>query len=276
MSRESTSPGKAALPEPRLDGPAATVFAVAQELLARLIVDRGPVLAAAGGILAERLLAGGTVFVFGTGHSRAVAMELAARAGGLAGMHELVLDDLVTCGWATKSELLDGTLERKPEATIALLKEVQVGPGDAFVVISHSGCNGAPVEMALRARHLGLPVLAITSLEHSRAVTSRHPSGLRLFEVATMYIDTAAPLADTVISLGGPPGNPAAGRAGDRTGDRAGGTVGGTAGTEVGVCSVSTFAGVVIAQALTAEIVSCYLKAGVRPPVLQSRNLPGV
>lgn len=229
---------------------------MAQDLVGRLAADRGAVLSAAGGILAERLLAGGTVFVFGTGHSRAVAMELAARAGGLSGMQELVLDDLVASGWAAKDELLDGTLERKPEAAIALLKEVNLGPGDALVVISHSGCNGAPVEMALQARRKGLPVLAITSLAHSRAVASRHPSGLRLFEAATVCVDTGAPLADTALSLGG-------------RGE-------GTAGAQVGVCSVSTFAGVIIAQALTAEIVSYFLNAGVRPPVLLSRNLPGV
>jgi uncharacterized phosphosugar-binding protein len=231
------------------------VFAVAADHVRWLREYEAAAIAQAGRALAERLLGGGTVWVFGTGHSRAVAMELAGRAGGLSAMKELVLDDLVVAGLATKEDLLDGELERRPEAAVVLLEAATVGAGDAFVVISHSGCNGAPVEMALLAARRGLPVVAVTSLEHSRSVRSRHPSGLRLFEVATISIDTGAPYADTAIRLGpglGGPGGPG----------------------RLGVCSVSSFAGILVAQALTAEIVGCYLHAGVAPPLLVSRNLP--
>lgn len=167
-------------------------------------------------------------------------------------MKELVLEDLVASGWATKEDFVSGELERRPEAAPALLEDAAIGAADAFVVISHSGCNGAPVEMALQASRLGFPVIAVTSLEHSRTVRSRHPSGSRLFEIATISIDTGAPYADTAVHLGPAPGG-----------------VGG-----LGVCSVSSFAGILVAQALTAEIVGCYLQAGVAPPLLVSRNLP--
>jgi uncharacterized phosphosugar-binding protein len=224
---------------------AAAVFAVAEDLLSRLLEGQLPALEQAAALLSGRLMAGGTVFVFGTGHSRSVAMELAGRAGGLVAMQELVLEDLVADGAATREELVDGRLERRPEAARALLAPVATGPQDSFIVISHSGCNGAPVEMALQARARSLPVVAITSLDHGRAVSSRHPSGRRLLEVATLCIDTCAPYADTVIRLP----------------------------SQLGVCSVSSFAGVLIAQALTAEIVRCYLDAGRVPPLLVSRNL---
>jgi uncharacterized phosphosugar-binding protein len=69
---------------------------------------------------------------------------------------------------------------------------------------------------------------------------------LRLFEIAAISIDTGAPYADTAVRLG--PG--------------------------LGVCSVSSFTGILVAQALMAEIVGCYLQAGVAPPLLVSRNLP--
>jgi uncharacterized phosphosugar-binding protein len=212
--------------------------------MARLGESQLPSVVQAGELLVAGLLAGGSVYVFGTGHSRAVAMELTGRCGGLAVMKELVLDDLVVAGRASKHELLDGTLERRPEAAAAVLEGVTSGPGDAFIVISHSGCNGAPVEMALEARRRGLPVVAVTSFGHSRAVVSRHPSGLRLFEVATVCIDTCAPYPDTAICLR----------------------------SDLGVCSVSSLSGVLIAQALTAEIVGGYLRAGLVPPVLASRN----
>jgi uncharacterized phosphosugar-binding protein len=89
-------------------------------------------------------MAADNIYVFGTGHSRAVAMELAGRAGGLTGVRELVLDELVAAGKADGTELVDGTLERRPEAARALLEPVTIGPIDSFTVISHSGCNGAP------------------------------------------------------------------------------------------------------------------------------------
>ncbi|HTW10954.1 MAG TPA: sugar isomerase domain-containing protein [Acidimicrobiales bacterium] len=202
-------------------------------------------IARAADVLGARLLAGGSVYTFGTGHSRSVAMELAARAGGLSAVKELVLDDLVYAGRASRQELLDGRLERSPDAALALLEGVEMGAGDAMVIISHSGRNGATVEMALQARRRDLPVVAVTSLAHSQAVSSRHPGGQRLFEVATLVIDTGAPYADTAISLG----------------------------PDVGVCSVSSFAGIVVAQALNAELVARYVRAGAAPPLLPSRNL---
>lgn len=73
------------------DGVSATdVFAVAAHVLERLANEQLPVLGRAGELLAGRLMAGGSIYVFGTGHSRVVAMELAGRAGGLAGVKELV------------------------------------------------------------------------------------------------------------------------------------------------------------------------------------------
>jgi uncharacterized phosphosugar-binding protein len=247
-SGSSSVPGCGKRPAVERQGAsAADVFAVAAGLVERLWREQAAAIAAAGELLATRLLAGGNAYVFGTGHSRITAMELAGRAGGLAGIRELVLEDMVAHGQATKDELADGTLERRPDAALALLQRVAVSPDDTFIVVSHSGCNGAPVEMALQARRRDLPVVAVTSLEHSRTVCSRHPSGLRLFEVATISIDTCAPYADTAIRLP----------------------------SQLGVCSVSSFAGVLVAQALTAEVVSRYLRAGVTPPLLVSRNLPG-
>ena len=139
---------------------AANVFAVAARYVDRLREHESAAIAEAARALAGRLLGGRTVWVFGTGHSRSVAMELAGRAGGLSAMKELVLEDLVASGWATKEDFVNGELERRPDAATALLEDVAIGVADAFVVISHSGCNGAPVEMALQASRLGVPVVA--------------------------------------------------------------------------------------------------------------------
>lgn len=217
----------------------------AGQVLRRLGETQLGVIKDASTVLAKGLLAGGSVHVFGTGHSSIVARELAGRAGGLAEMTELALDDLVLAGWASKQELLDGRLERRPEAAQALLEQAVVGEHDGLVVVSHTGCNGAPVEMALEAHRRHLPVVAVTSLERSERAISRHPSGQRLFEVADVTIDICAPYADAVLEA--QPG--------------------------LYVCGVSTLAGVFVAQALVAEIVERYVEAGKVPAILPSRNL---
>jgi uncharacterized phosphosugar-binding protein len=201
----------------------------------------------AAGLLAERMLRGGVVQVFGTGHSRAFAMEMAGRAGGLVPVHAMAMEDLALRGLRPADDLRDLTLERRPEIAHELLTLYDIRQEDAFIVVSSSGRNGSTVELALTARQRGHPVVAVTSMEHTAAVTSRHPSGRRLFEVADLVIDNRAPLGDAVLSIG----------------------------DGLRVCAVSSITGAFIAQGLTAEIVRHHQEAGVKPPVLISANVEG-
>ena len=72
-----------------------------------------------------------------------------------------------------------------------------------FLIASNSGVNGSIVGVALRAKAEGHPVIAVTSLEHTNAVTPKHPSGQRLSEVADVVIDNRAPYGDTTIEVPG-------------------------------------------------------------------------
>jgi uncharacterized phosphosugar-binding protein len=220
---------------------------VAREAVDRVERTQLSEIGRAADLLAPRLLGGGVVHVFGTGHSRAFAMELASRAGGLTPFHAMALEDLATRGNRSMEEVLDPTLERDPSVARELLGIHDVRAKDAFVVVSNSGRNGSTVEMALAARERGLPVVAVTSLDHTKNVSSRHPSGKRLFEVADVVIDNGAPLGDAVLDLGG----------------------------GLRVCALSSITGAVIAQALTAEIARRYVDAGREPPVLVSANVDG-
>jgi uncharacterized phosphosugar-binding protein len=222
-------------------------FRMAREAVDRVERTQLSGIRRAADLLAPRLFDGGVVHVFGTGHSRAFAMELSSRAGGLVPFHAMALDDLATKGSRPMEDVLDPALERDPAVARELLGLHDVRPEDAFVVVSNSGRNGSTVEMAMAAGERGLPVVAVTSLDHTRVVTSRHPSGKRLFEVADVVIDNAAPLGDAVLELGG--------------GAR--------------VCALSSITGAVIAQALTAEIARRYIDAGRVPPVLLSANVDG-
>lgn len=153
--------------------------------------------------VAERLCGGGGLYSFGAGHAQVFAMELCSRAGGLRGVVAMNLDDLRAEPRLAKWRLMDSGPERDPVNGPALLDLHGVSGKDALVIASHSGRNGTSVEMALEARRRGTYVACVTSLEHSRSVGSRHPSGLRLFEVCDEVIDNHCPLGDAVHVLPG-------------------------------------------------------------------------
>ena len=73
--------------------------------------------------------------------------------------------------------------------------------GETVIVISNSGINPCPIEVALKCQSLGLMVAALTSLPMSRPAQSRHPSGQKLFEVADYVLDNGGPPGDAAIEI---------------------------------------------------------------------------
>src|SRR3954449_8417054 len=101
----------------------------------------GPVQDAADLIVAS-LRAGGVVQAFGSGHSEALAMEIAGRAGGLVPTNRIALRDLVLYGGEPTTVLGDPHLERTPAVAHRLYELAAIKPDDAFVIASNSGVNG--------------------------------------------------------------------------------------------------------------------------------------
>ena len=153
-------------------------------------------------LIVDRLQRGGVVQAFGTGHSQAFAMEIAGRAGGLIPTHAIALRDLVLRGSRDVPVLQGATLERDQSVADELFGLYPFDPADVFLIASNSGVNGSIVGLALRAKADGHPVIAVTSLEHTNAVTPKHRSGKRLSEIADIVIDNRAPYGDTTIDLG--------------------------------------------------------------------------
>ena len=131
-------------------------------------------------LIVSSLQRGGVVQVFGTGHSQAFAMEVAGRAGGLIPTHAIALRDIVLRGSRDVSVLQGNTLERDESVADELYGLYSFDPADVFMIASNSGVNGSIVGLALRAKADGHPVIAVTSLEHTKAVTPKHSSGKRL------------------------------------------------------------------------------------------------
>jgi uncharacterized phosphosugar-binding protein len=201
----------------------------------------------AADLVVEAILADGIIQVFGTGHSRSIAMEIAGRAGGLVPANALSIKDLVMYGGTAPGDILDPTIERDPALAQRILDLADTQPEDVFIIASNSGGNGSVVELARLARERGHRVIAVTSLEHTRHVSSRHPSGRRLYEIADVVIDNCGVFGDAALPL------PAGGA----------------------IAATSSLTGVLIAQMLVAEVCGRLVRLGKEVPVLVSANVPG-
>jgi uncharacterized phosphosugar-binding protein len=233
------APGSAVSAQAYLDALAPIMARVSQQA-------GGPVQSAADLVVAS-LRAGGVVQAFGTGHSEALAMEIAGRAGGLVPTNRIALRDVVIFGGDPSDVLGNGLLERDPQIAHRLYDLAVVSAADSFVIASNSGVNGAVVEFAQLVKERGHRLVAITSFTQTAAVDSRHPSGAKLIDHADVALDNGAPYGDAVLPLPG------------------GGTV----------CAVSSITAALLAQLLGAEVVRRLLEAGEAPPVYVSANVPG-
>ncbi|GHJ14240.1 MULTISPECIES: SIS domain-containing protein [unclassified Micromonospora] len=220
----------------------ATVTSTMQQVATE---QRGNVAEAADLIVAA-LRADGVVHAFGTGHSEALAMEIAGRAGGLVPTNRIALRDLVLHG-GEPADVLGPKLEREPAVARRLYELAPVRPPDVFVLASNSGVNGAMVEFASIVKQRGHGLVAITSARHSARMTSRHPSGRKLADFADVVLDNGAPYGDATLPLPG------------------GGAVG----------AVSSITAALLAQQITVEVVARLVAAGERPPVYLSANITG-
>ncbi|MEV6926451.1 SIS domain-containing protein [Dactylosporangium sp. NPDC051485] len=213
----------------------------------RVGTTQGEKVARAADLMTATVQAGGVIQAFGCGHSEALAMEIAGRAGGLVPTSRIALRDIVLYGGEPLSALADPQLERTASVAHRLYDLAPVKPDDTFVIASNSGVNGAVVEMAQLVKQRGHALIAITSLEHSSRVDSRHPSGMKLGDFADVVLDNGAPYGDASLPLPG------------------GGAVG----------AVSSITAALLAQQIVTEVVARLLALGVTPPVYLSDNVPG-
>jgi uncharacterized phosphosugar-binding protein len=224
---------------------AAGFAAAAEEAVRRVAQEQAAAVTAAADLVVEALRAGGVVQAFGTGHSQALAMELSGRAGGLVPTNMIALRDLVLLGGEPPELLFTEHLERDPAVGRRLYELAGASPSDVFVMASNSGGNGSVVELAHVVKEHGHRLVVITSMAHSSRVTSRHQSGLRLYELADVVLDNGAPYGDAVLETGG-----------------------------ISVCAISSITAALLAQMIVAEVVRTMLIAGETPPVYLSSNVP--
>jgi len=210
----------------------------ADELLTRAWTTNAPVIAQLAPLLGASIAKGGVIHTFGSGHSELISREIIGRAGGFVCVSGII-------------DPTGGFIENLPGYGAKLVerydRQYQLLPGEIVIVISNSGKNGSPIDVALYAKQKGLTVVALTCLAMSKVTPSQHPSGRRLFEVADHVLDNGGVPGDAIVEV-------------------ADGISAGPTSTLIG-CSVLNW--------LTLATID-WLKANGHPlPVLRSQNLPG-
>ena len=205
-------------------------------LLAELQATQLENVRAVGAVIGRSVAGGGIVHLFGSGHSHMAAEEVFVRAGTLTTVRAI---------WP---EQVTDKLERVEGLGPSILKMGDVRPGEVLFVISNSGINPMPIDVALEAKRRGAVTVAVTSTQHALAVPSRHSSGRRLMDVCDHLLDTRVPAGDVLLAVPG-------------------------LGYPIG--PASTVASVAVIQAVMAEAVHWLVTNGFEAPVRLSRNMPG-
>lgn len=144
-----------------------------------------------------RIKEGGMIFPFGTGHSHMLSLEMFYRAGGMVRVNPILSEEFMLHKSATGSS----AFERAEGNAEPLLEKYQVGKNDVVIVFSNSGINPLTIEMALGAKERGALSIALTNLNHSRPLQSRHHSGLKLYEISDIVLDNFGTLGDACVQV---------------------------------------------------------------------------
>jgi uncharacterized phosphosugar-binding protein len=179
--------------------PADRFFDAAIGLLQRVREEEAEHIAAAGTLLADTVAAGGRLFAFGAGHSSLAAQDVVYRAGGLALMNLLTVPGVV--GVDVMPATLGSALERVDGLATAVLDSSPLRAGDTLVIISLSGRNALPVEMAMNARARGVKVIGVTSVAYASETTPRHSSGTYLKDHCDVVLDSKIAIGDAELTL---------------------------------------------------------------------------
>jgi uncharacterized phosphosugar-binding protein len=195
--------------------------------------------------ISQAIVDGHMLFAFGCSHSSLPVQDIFYRAGGLMLVNPifgpgLSLEDFPPT-FTSKMERLEGYGR-------LLLDRLPTKAGDVLLLVSVSGRNAVPVDMAMAAREKGMKVIGLTSMEYTTSVSSRHSSGKRMYELVDVVIDNPVPAGDAILEVEGVPQK---------------------------ICPISGVTSCAILHALIAATVEKLLAKGFTPPIHLAANMPG-
>jgi len=196
-------------------------------------------------MVAEATLSGHNLFAFGASHAGLVTLELYYRTGGMATINPVRAPGLAL---DVDPATMTSQMERLPEYGRVIVDNSPMKDGDVLIIHSVSGRNTVTVDAAMRAREIGVYVIALTSMETASQLPSRHPSGKSLHHAADLVLDNCGCFGDASLDIEGVPEK---------------------------VAPTSTSAGAAMLNAVVAQAVALIAEAGAVPPVFVSANLEG-
>ena len=160
-----------------------------------------PAIQRAAALMADSIAAERWVHTFGCGHATIPVEEMYPRIGGFVGFHPMIELPLTFFTRITGEMGIHQFLflERAEGYGEAIMKAYSFDSRDTMWIFSHTGINNVNIDVALRAKTLGMRVVATGSA--AQAARSRHPSGRTLFEIADVVIDTRVPAGDSSVPL---------------------------------------------------------------------------
>ena len=195
--------------------------------------------------IADATMAHRNVFTFGCSHAGLLSLELFYRTGGLATVNPIRAPGMMM---EISQITMTSEMERLPGYGEMILRNTPLAAGDVLLIHSVSGRNAVAIEMAQAARSIGATVIVLTNLQTSRAVSSRHASGKKLYDFGDIVLDNCGCVGDSSLQLSGLP---------------------------VKTAPTSTAIGAVLVNAIAARAIERMLEAGFEPPVFLSANLDG-
>jgi uncharacterized phosphosugar-binding protein len=232
-----------------VSSPAEQYFDRGRELM-DVVRAQLPQVRRAADLFAATILAGRMVHVFGSGHSRILVEEMWPRYGSFPGWNPIVelsltFHNLVVGANGQRQAMF---LENVSGLAERILRNFALSPADTALVVSSSGCNVVPIEMAEQFQRRGVKVVAIVSRLHSEASTSKDPRGRKLQDFAEIALDTGAPPGDAMVKIEG---------------------------LDTPVAPGSTLGGVLLVNAIKAEVADRLTRAGQPPTVLSGAAVVG-
>ena len=164
-----------------------------------------PQIREAAQLFARTILAGRMVHVFGSGHSRILVEEMWPRYGSFPGFNPIVelsltFHNLVVGANGQRQAMF---LENVSGLADRILRNFDLSETDTALIISSSGCNVVPIEIAELFQQKNIKVVSIITKEHAAKSISKRGDGKKLEDFSDLILDTGAPVGDAMVYIPG-------------------------------------------------------------------------
>lgn len=215
-------------------------------LLKKVETEEEKAIDEASQLMADAIQSGNRLFGFGCSHSSLPIQDVVYRAGGLMLMNPIYAPGIASLD--VHPNTMTSGIEKLVGYAKVILDNQPIQKGDVLIIVSVSGRNAVPIEMAQIAREKGVKVIGVTSLKYSQGVESRHPSGKKMFDFADVVIDNKVDKGDAMLSMKG---------------------------LETKFTPASGITSAAIMHCLTTATIEKLLERGITPPVFIAANVDG-